>query len=37
MCTKRHTFFLNENDSLLEPVYRKVAWYYNTKTFYGRD
>ena len=37
MCTKRHTFFMNENDSLLEPVYRKVAWYYNTKIFYERD
>ena len=37
MCTKRHTFSMNENESLLEPVYRKVAWYYNTKIFYGRD
>jgi dTDP-D-glucose 4,6-dehydratase len=33
--TKLHTFFLNENDSLLEPVYRKVAWHRNTKLFYG--
>ena len=23
------------NDSLLEPVYRKVAWHRNTKLFYG--
>lgn len=35
MCTKKHTFFLNENDLLLEPVYRKVAKYRNTKLFYG--
>lgn len=33
MCTKKHTFFLNENDSLLESVYRKVAKLPNTQLF----
>lgn len=35
MCTRKHTFFLNENDSLLEPVYRKIAWRCNAELFYG--
>ena len=33
MCTKNHAFFLNENDSLLESVYRKVAKLPNTQLF----
>ena len=33
LCTKKHTFFLNENDSLLESVYRKVAKFPNTQLF----
>ncbi|MBR6265957.1 MAG: hypothetical protein IKR66_05125 [Bacteroidales bacterium] len=32
-CTKNHAFFLNENDSLLESVYRKVARHPNTQLF----